>query len=59
MADIKFDVNEAYNSYRNQHGNKILRLLKALFDHEDIENVAFHMGSHYTCLSCHPCIVAL
>ena len=48
MADIKFDVNEAYNSYRNQHGNKknadvkrFIMIIEAILKNETVRNTLY------------------
>lgn len=51
MADIKFDVNEVYNSFKNQHGNKknadikrLIMILEALLSHDTVKN-ALYLGA--------------
>ena len=48
MADIKFDVNEAYNSYVNQHGNKknadvkrFIMIIEAVLKNETVRNTLY------------------
>ena len=51
MAEIKFDVNEVYNSFKNQHGNKknadikrLISILEAILSHDTVKN-ALYLGA--------------
>ena len=48
MADIKFDVNEVYNSFKNQHGNKknadikrLIMILEVILSNDTVKNTLY------------------
>ena len=48
MAEIKFDVNEVYNSFKNQHGNKknadikrFIMIIEAILKNDTVRNTLY------------------